>query len=433
MGMTMVEATLVEWLIPDGVDVVVGQPVMVVQTDKLDVDLEVEVEGTLRHAVPAGATVEAGAVVAWVLDQGEVVPPASERTSDRPSSATAAPTDHVAVAVPATQAASIKPGDPPRQAASPRARRLAREQAVEDGSRGPEVVAPPSVTFMAAVVADRLGLDLATIRGSGPGGQVTRRDVETAAAHAVRTAAISSGGAPLPDGEDTVIRPGPGDKVPRSGMRRVIGDRMHASLQDMAQLTLTMEVAADRMEDLRGQLRGLGAKVSFTDLVVKATALSLREHPGLNAVVRDDAIELLHEINVGVAVAVEGGLLVPVVRGADTLNLADLGLQLARLADACRSRKIAATDLDGATFTVSSLGMEGIDVFTPIVNPPNVAILGVGGIRDGVRWEAGRAVPSRTMALSLTVDHRAVDGVPAARFLATVRDHLETPIHLLLD
>ena len=220
-------------------------------------------------------------------------------------------------------------------------------------------------------------------------------------------------------------------------MRRVIAKRMHASLQSTAQLTMTREVEMDRAVALRKELvdwlQPLGEPVpSYTHLVVAAAAAALPAHPELNATLHDDHLELHERIDIGVAVAVEGGLMVPVVRAVPELALRRLAGETARLAEAARGGKLALTELEGATFSVTSLGMLGIDAFTPIVNPPNTAILGVGRLRRAVAWtDDDQPRPAWRLTLSLTIDHRAVDGAPGAEFLATVPAALEHPVRLL--
>lgn len=399
LGMTMKEGTVVEWVAPDGATVEPEQVLFVLSTDKLDVDIPAETAGTLRHGAPAGTTLPVGAVVGWVLVGGEAEPP----------SASSSPP----LAAPAR-----------RTVASPYARRLARERGVEltgvagSGPRGrivaadvPAIVAEPRVlaTPLARVVADHAGIDLRVVNGTGPGGRITKYDVTST---------------------------GASDVVPLTGMRKLIADRMHASLRDMAQLTLGMEVDMTDAAALRRQLvaewEADGVKVSYTDLVCRAVAKAIVSHPTLNASIEGDVIRRHPDVHLGIAVAVDDGLLVPVVRDAGTRSLSDLSAEAARLARACRDRTVGMDDVAGATFTVSALGSNGIDFFTPIVNPPNVAILGVGRVRDGVGWNVDVPVKRQVMTLSLTIDHRALDGAPAAAFLSTVRELLESPYRLLV-
>jgi pyruvate dehydrogenase E2 component (dihydrolipoamide acetyltransferase) len=317
-----------------------------------------------------------------------------------------------------------------RVVASPYARRLARDRGVPlarvtgtgPGGRvvAADVVQVPTrvATPVARAVAERLGVDLEGIPGTGPNGRIFKEDVEA------RTQ-----GAPQ-EASDV------GRSIPLRGMRKVIAERMHASLHEMAQLTLGAEVDMTAAVELRRHLLEAwvpeGVRVSLTDLVCRAAVKALASHPALNASVGSDSIQIHSDVHLGLAVAVPDGLLVPVIAGAERRSLAELSSETARLASACKDGGIGVAELDGATFTVTALGSSGIDFFTPVINPPNVAILGVGRVHDGVAWEGDRPVRRDVMTLSLTIDHRAVDGAPGAAFLATVRELLEQPYRLLV-
>jgi pyruvate dehydrogenase E2 component (dihydrolipoamide acetyltransferase) len=236
----------------------------------------------------------------------------------------------------------------------------------------------------------------------------------------VRPAAVSSGERPM------------------NSMRSAIAQRLHRSLQEMAQLTIGMDASVDRLLALRADMKAgsLGAVApTITDFVVRAAAIALVDHPALNAsVVGGDVVALHDRPHIGVAVALDDGLVVPVVRDADALTVRAIAAATRTLAAAARAGNLDPDDLSGATFCVTSLGSRGVDFFTPIVNPPNVAILGIGGVRDGVRFTGKRKQkPAHTsvLTLSLTFDHRAVDGAPAADFLATVREYLARPARLM--
>jgi pyruvate dehydrogenase E2 component (dihydrolipoamide acetyltransferase) len=474
MGMTMESGTLVAWLAPDGAEVAVGQPLFHMVTEKLDCEVESEGAGRLVHAVGPDTTLEPGGLVGWLLAPGEAAPAAAGSTPGKPGAA-AAPTPAVAAAA-AAAAGTGAGGDGVaaggRQFASPNARRVARELGVELSrvrgtgpagritsedvhafaaeqiqdpgsavaavpaaavSTAPQPAAAPARTLASPIarkMADRLGVDLAGVTGTGPGGRITRDDVESAV-RAPLPAAPAGSGAPAAAG------PRAGDRIRLIGMRGTIAKRMAESLQQMAQLTLGMEVRADRLVKLRSQLKEEWAGdtdrrvPSYTDFIIKACAIGLRRHPLLNATIDDGAIDLLGDVHVGLAVALDSGLVVPPIRHADELTLAEIAEASFSLATAARAGSLPLDELSGGTFSVTTLGSEGVDLFTPIINPPNVAILGVGRIRDGVRWKGDTPKRSQQLTLSLSFDHRAVDGVPAARFLATVRDLLERPSALL--
>jgi len=468
LGLTMQAGTIADWLVPDGTVVTPGTAVLLIATDKVETEWQVDEAGIIRHGGNVGDTYECGATVGWLLADGEE-PPAIRST---PSPAAAqAPGSPATAARPAHRASTstesfggvASRGEHGRLLASPNARRVAAElgipleeiagtgpagritsedveSAVERGvgvSIGDGAAAAGSDRFVplaARTAAERLGVDLATVRGSGPDGRVTRHDVYSAARSAGPDA--GHGRAPALSLGEPVAGPRPGDSVPLTGVRGVIAERMHESLRSSAQLTLSIDVDMGRAVALRDQLEEigpdeLGTVPGFTDFVIAAAARALRRHPMANASIVGDSIEVLRDVNVGMAVAVDAGLIVPVVRAADELSLLDLAVESQRLATAARDGKLGLADLEGGTFSVSALGMFGVDFFTPVINPPNAAILGVGRIRDDVAWDGDIPVKATSMTLSLTWDHRILDGAPAADFAGTIRRYLEEPVRLL--
>jgi pyruvate/2-oxoglutarate dehydrogenase complex dihydrolipoamide acyltransferase (E2) component len=423
LGLTMEYGLIEEWLVAPGTSVKPGDPLLRLATDKVDVEVEAEGSGLFHPAVPSGAELPPGALIGWLLEAGEALP----------SSAGTLP----AGTLPAGQAPAA------RLFASPNARRVARERGIDitrlagTGPAGriitPDVLdaaaaaeareaptapasRPRSVSPLVRRDAAAAGVDLAALAGTGPGGKILRSDVATAARPVPAPATEAT--------ESTVI--------PLTGMRGVIATRMHASLQEMAQLTLGTEATMDAAVALRAQLKDQWKTApTITDLIVRAAALSLRDHPRLNAEVHDHAIHLQPEINVGLAVALDDGLMVPVLKRADQLPLSRLGAETRRLAQAARTGKLGLQELEGGTFTVSTLGSLGIDFFTPVITPGQVAILGVGRLRDSVRWEADTPVKTQVLTLSITFDHRAVDGAPAAEYLRSVVAKLANPLTLL--
>jgi pyruvate/2-oxoglutarate dehydrogenase complex dihydrolipoamide acyltransferase (E2) component len=454
VGMNMTEGVVEEWYVPDGGTVEKGELIYRLETEKVNLDVDAEASGTVKHAVAEGVTMKPGDVVGHIYAAGEDIPdeaPAAEAAAET-ATAEAEPQAPRAVAAAAAGRAPAAPavGDGGRILSSPAARRLAGELDVDitalsgTGPGGRIVEADVAAAHeqadteaqdagrvarsspMARRLARELEVDLAQVRGTGPGGRVTKEDVEAAARP-------DTAAAPEPSRPAAAAR---GDRtVPVKGMRKTIAARMHESLQSMAQLTMDMDVVMDAAVRLRTELVSAweedGVRPSYTDLVIKAVARALEKHPQMNATFSDTEITLLGEISVGVAVALEDGLIVPVVRDANVLGLASLARESARLAAAARDGKLSPDDLQGGTFTVSPLGMFGVDAFTPIINAPQVGILGVNRIREDVAWDGDRPVKQQRMRLSLTWDHRALDGAPAARFLATVRDLLESPLRLL--
>ena len=467
LGLTMEAGTIICWHVPDGAVVTKGMAVLAIETDKVESDVEASASGRLHQIGAPGETFGCGARIGWFLAEGEE-PPAGPASGRPPAAAAAAAPSVPAASGPATGAATAARGDGGRILSSPNARRVAAElgvdlAAVAGSGPGGRIVsedvqsfaealpapAPGAGTPLTATVAARrlaglLGVDIAAVPRTGADPRVTRDDV---AAHVRQQLAGAgpapastppgrtperrrSGGRARPSGSGAALPPPsqtPMGVVPMRGMRRTIASRMHDSLHNMAQLTLTMDAAMDRIVADRRRRQVDGAAPSYTDYVIAAAAAALVEHPVVNSQITDDGVALLPEVNVGMAVALDDGLVVPVVRGADRRSITDISVETERLAAAARSRSLGLDDFQGATFTVTAMGMYGVDAFTPIINPPNTAILGVGRIRRDVHWDDDdRPVPRPTLTLSLTWDHRAFDGAPAAEFTRTVREVLES-------
>ncbi|MFE7839707.1 2-oxo acid dehydrogenase subunit E2 [Streptomyces sp. NPDC057474] len=465
IGLTMQEGTIDEWLVPTGAAVAEGDALLRLATDKVDVDVEAEAGGLFHPVVPAGATLPAGALIGWLLAEGEQPPdpggtpmPAGSGSSSGVAAVPALAGGAGMGALPALTGAGAAPeaggaaahsvnGTGDRMLSSPNARRVAAAAdvdltAVRGTGPGGRIVSedveehlaafpgdlatpvPPGGTPFSPLVrklAKERGIDLSGVNGTGPGGRIRRSDLDAVA--------------PAPVRRNTAPRPG--DVLPLTGMRGTIARRMHASLQEMAQLTHGYEVRMDAVVSLRDRLKEEWADSelpvpSLNDFLLKAAALALREHPLLNATVREDGVHLLAGIHLGFAVAVPGGLMVPVIEDAVTLPLPEIARRSRALAQAAREGRISPAQLEGATFTVTSLGGYGVDFFTPVINPGNVAILGVGRLRDGVEWVDDRPLRTRVLTLSLTFDHRAVDGAPAAEYLRTVGELLSKPLRLLV-
>jgi len=440
LGLTMESGLIEEWLVSAGTLVKPGEPLMRLATDKVEVDVEAEAEGLFHPAVAQGSELPPGALVGWLLAEGEAVPVTSAAAPTAPREAP----QTVETVVAAEPGALTPPTQIGRQFVSPNARRVARERGVDvtqlrgTGPGGRVITADvfeaPEQAAVAAAAAEAqrpsvvsplvrrdavaAGVDLGSVP-AGPGGKIRRADV---------TAAAARQGAPEPGL--------PAQVIPLTGMRGVIASRMHASLQEMAQLTLGTDATMDAAVDLRARLKeqwsAAGIAVpTITDLIVRAAALALVGHPRLNASVQEQSILVQSDINIGIAVALDEGLIVPVVKNADWLPLSGIAAETKRLAAGARSGKLALPDLEGGTFTVSTLGSYGIDFFTPVITPGQVAILGVGRLRDSVRWDGATPVRTQVLTLSLTFDHRAVDGAPAADYLRAVVNQLQNPLSLL--
>lgn len=466
-GMTMSEGMVEEWCIPDGGKVKTGQLLYRMETEKINLDVEAEANGVVKHLVGTGVSCKPGQVIGYIYGANETIPDdiggggGTEAAAEAEPQAAAESEAQASEAAPAAAAPAPAEGEGGRLLSSPAARRLAGElgvdittitgngpggriveadvQAAADAgpSAAPAAAERPtaqpaagqesgSASPLARRIAGELGVDLSRVQGSGPNGRITRADVEAAA----KAPSVAPSGASAPAG------PQPGDRVPVKGIRKTTATRMFDSLQTTAQLTMDMEVEMDEAVKLRELLlaewKDEGIRPSYTDMVILAVAKALRRHPMVNSEFGDSEIMLHEDVHVGMAVAVEAGLLVPVIRHADSRGIKGLAMESKRLAEAARDNKLGLDDFAGGTFTVSALGMFGVDSFTPILNAPQVGILGVNRIFDGVGWDGDRPVKRKRMRLSLTWDHRVVDGAPAAQFLGTIRDLLEAPYRLLI-
>ncbi|MGD0703775.1 MAG: dihydrolipoamide acetyltransferase family protein [Trebonia sp.] len=443
LGLTMETGLIEEWLVPAGTPVKPGDLLLRLATDKVDVEVEAEGTGLFHPVVASGVELPPGALIGWLLEAGEEVPSGAAVLEAPPPPHVQAETKIPVVGEPG---AITRTG---RLFASPNARRVAGQRGVDiaqlngtgPGGRiitadvleaapapGAPAPAPQVVSPLVRRDAAAAGVDLGTVVATGPGGKVLRSDILTAAARQLR----ADGAGPDTAVAETAVA----EIIPLTGMRGVIASRMHASLQEMAQLTLGTEAAMDAAVALRAQLKEQWSQAgiavpTITDLVIRAAALALREHPRLNASVHDNAIHVQPEINVGIAVALDEGLMVPVVKRADQLPLSAIAAESRRFGQGARSGRLALPDLEGGTFTVSTLGTYGIDFFTPVITPGQVAILGVGRLRDSVRWEGATPVRTQVLTLSITFDHRAVDGAPAAAYLRSVVSRLANPLSLL--
>lgn len=428
LGLTMTDATISEWLKQDGDYVRQGDVLFVFESEKAMLEFEAPASGTLRILVQAGETVPVMTPVAF-LGTGEP-------TEAHPVRAAVPPSQPV-TAVP-LQGTADAPQDG-RVKASPKARITARREGLSlenltgTGPRGMIVTADleqarrassPRATVQASPLAQRmaadLGVDLASVNGTGPDGRITRADV----AEAVRTAMTGQAQAPAPDGPDL---------SGLEGLRGVIAQRLSQGWHGRPQVTLTTDADATNLVAARQQaMDELGEKIAYDALLVMLVARALREHPAMNSQLTPDGIIHQPQINIGVAVDTERGLMVPVIREADRLTLAALNRSVRDSAHRAVEGTSQPDELAGGTFTLTNLGMFGIDAFTPIINPPECCILGVGRIVSRPVGMDGQIVLRDMMALSLSFDHRLVDGAPAARFLQRVKTLIERPFTLAL-
>lgn len=415
---TMQEGTIARWLKQPGQRFAPGEALAEIETDKATMPLEAYEPGVLeRILVPEGQTVPIGRPIALYRAEGEA--PGMDGARAEEAAAAPAPAPPGA-ARPAAGARPAPPSPPP-------------------GAEGPVKASP-----MARALARERRLDLRTVRGSGPGGRVIRADVE--AALAVRPAVEAGPSPPEAPVEARAIPVPPrppaaaeteAEEVPLSSIRRVLARRMSESFQTAPHIFLTMVVDAERLVALRAELkRSLEAAgeppVTLNDLLIRACALSLRANPDLNVSFAGDKLLRFRRIHIAFAVALENGLVAPVVRDADQKSARQIAAEARQLIEKARAGKLAPAEVSGSTFTLSNLGMYGIDHFTAILNPPEAAILAVGAAAPEPVVRDGQVVVRHTLKLTLSCDHRAVDGAAGARFLQHLKGLLEDPLRIVV-
>ena len=411
---TMEEGRLVKWNKHEGDPVKSGDTLAEVETDKAVMELVARADGQLlKVMVPEGTTVPVGNIVAWIGKPGEKVDgdgaaapaPKGERSAVSGARETPAkPTPSAApTPAPAPQpVAAVAPADAMRVKASPLARRIAKDA----------------------------GVDLKLVQGSGPGGRVIKRDVEGAPAATVAAQAV-------PRTADRAPRTGvPYEDVPLTQIRKTIAKRLAASIGPIPHFFLTTEIdmerAAEAREALNKQLGEEGGKISFNDIIIKAVALALVQHRACNAWFQEDHIRYWNEVHIGMAVAIEDGLITPVIRNADMKSLREIGAESRELAGRARNRRLKPEEYTGATFSVSNLGMFDIDQFTAVINPPEAGIVAIGSIVAKAVPDGDRVVVRRRLRLTMSCDHRVIDGATGAVFLKTLKQMLENPLAMLL-
>jgi pyruvate dehydrogenase E2 component (dihydrolipoamide acetyltransferase) len=405
---TMEEGRLVEWKKGEGEAVAVGDVLAEVETDKAVMELVARAGGTLlKQVVPAGATVPVSQLVALIGEPGEQV---------------AAEGNGRDGGVKGKQTATAEPqAAPPAPPPAPPASR-ASEPPAPAAQSGQRVKASP----LARRIAAERGIDLGSLLGSGPEGRVVLRDLESAG-----PIATTATGAPRP-----VVRTADGPPytdTPLTQIRKTIAKRLTQSLGPVPTFYLTTEVDMERAWDGREALKALGdgPKVSFNDIIIKAVAAALRQHPSCNAWWQDDHIRYWNEVHVSMAVAVEEGLITPVIRHTDLKTLREIAAESQDLAGRARERRLKPEEYTGGTFSVSNLGMLDIVEFTAIINPPEAGILAVGRIAQTPVAHEGQVALRRRMRLTMSCDHRVIDGATGARFLQTLKAMLENPLAIV--
>jgi len=391
LGLTMESGTISNWLVAEGDEVKKGQALLEIATDKVTMEVEAQADGILRKIiVPAGVDTPVSQTIGVIAAADEDV------SAYEASAAPAAP------AAPATTTVPLPVPGAPSTATPP---------AVSGNGRRPHRASPK-----ARKIALERGLDLATIQGSGPGGRIVSKDILAAPAPALAPATALA---------PAVAAQG---QVDLSRAEQVAAERLTASYQQIPHIHISMEISAVWLQQFREGYKLEGKKISFNDLIVKATARVLAEFPRVNSFDTGSGFSYAPEINVGIAVAAASGLVVPVIHGADTRSVEEIAMEGARLVDAARHGRLSPDDMMGGTFTISNLGMFGVSRFTAIINPPQVAILAVGAIENRVVAAGSDSFAVRPqLTLNLAADHRVVDGALAARFLGRLKEVLETP------
>jgi pyruvate dehydrogenase E2 component (dihydrolipoamide acetyltransferase) len=437
---TMEEGTIVKWNKKEGDAVKQGDVLAEIETDKANMEMEALGSGVLRKIlVPAGGKAPVGALIGVIADAQEDIskvlasapaPAAAPAAADKPAP-TAAPSPAPSPAPAPAPEAQAPPPTPaaPRPASPPPSPRPQPVAAADANGQEGRVKASPLARTMAA----QRNIPLETIQGSGPGGRIIKRDIESWGGTA-QAAAPAGRPAPAP-GPTRAPAPSvqPGEVIPLSNMRKTIARRLTESKVQAPHFYVTVEIAMDRAVELREQLlQAEEVKVSYNDLVVKACARALSRFPLVNASWGEDKIVTHADVNVGVAVAMPEGLIVPVVRNADRKPVLEISREVKELAGRARDKKLKPEEFTGGTFTVSNLGMFSVTEFTAVINPPESAILAVGSVREVAVAEQGQVRAGHRMNVTMSSDHRVIDGALAAQFLAEVKRLLESPLSLFL-
>ena len=444
---SMEQGTILTWLATDGEDIVEGQELVEIETDKATMTYVAEAAGVLAIAVAEGTTVPVGEPIARLEPAGAraAAAAAPENEAGAAAGGAEAGDDKAEALVPAGEPISVGSGEPPPGSTGSATARDNGHSADAGGAPAMRVPATP----MARRIADAHGIDLASLTGSGPRGRVVRADVMAAAGLSQQPPPSSV--APWPARGPSAPTPAPaapagngaaghgtGERVRLSRLQQLVARRMADAKATIPHFQVQTEVEMTAAMAFRAELKALASSQgvpapSLNDLIVKAAALCLRRHPRANGSYADDGFELHERVNVGIAVAAGDALVVPVVHDADVRTLGQIAAESRRLAEAVRDGIITPPELSGATFTVSNLGMYGMTAITPVVNPPQAAILGVGAIRDVLaRGDDGTIVDRKLLTLTLSCDHRILYGADASQFLAAIRAVLEAPSGLAL-
>jgi pyruvate dehydrogenase E2 component (dihydrolipoamide acetyltransferase) len=409
MSDTMTEGVIVAWLKKVGDPVAPGDILAEVETDKATMELENYVKGSLLHiGIPEGSAVPVDAVIAVVGKEGEDISALLAGSS--------APVEDKKENPGNGEAAAGKEDKKEEKAAVPSGAKNGEEASIQDA----RIKASP----LAKRIAEEKGIDISAVQGSGENGRIIKKDIENFRSASSSSAALSGTYA---SGKESF------EEISVSQMRKTIARRLAESKFSAPHFYLTMEIEMDKAIAARKSMNDFAAaKISMNDLIVKACSLALRRHPKINSSWLGDKIRVNHHIHIGVAMAVEEGLLVPVVKFADHKSLSEISGEVKQFSEKAKSKKLQPADWEGNTFTVSNLGMFGIEEFTAIINPPDACILAVGGVKETVLVKNGEMKPGNVMKVTLSCDHRVVDGVAGSQFLLTLKELLEDPMKMLV-
>ncbi len=425
----MEEGQLARWLKKEGDKVAMGEPLAEIDTDKATMEMQALSTGVLRKIlIGEGESAPLGQPIAIIGEPDEDISELLKTAGTaKPAEAEAAPekmpeSDAVpAVEVSGKEAESKDPGGDGHRA--------------EPSANGGRLLISPIAARMAA----EAGLDLKSLRGSGPSGRIVKSDIEAAVTSKKAAAPAAKTGLrpmtlPRPAEKGAVYGPSAYRDEPMSEMRRTIARRLVTSLGPIPHFFLTAEVDMERAADMRRSINELypDVKLSINDIIIKVVAVSLIQHPAVNASFQDKTIRYYEHADIGVAVATENGLITPVVRAAEMKSLTEIAGEVRELADRARARKLKPEEYTGATFSISNLGMFGVDEFTAVINPPEGAILAVGAMAQKPVVRDGEIAIRQTMRVTMSCDHRAIDGAVGAKFLQTFKQIMENPLYLFV-
>jgi pyruvate dehydrogenase E2 component (dihydrolipoamide acetyltransferase) len=428
---TMEEGQLSRWLKKEGDKVSMGEPLAEIDTDKATMEMQALANGVLRKIlINEGESAPLGQPIAIIGEPDEDISALLKTAGEKaPASAKTAEPQ----APPADEPKEPEPAkEKPAAKVTPSAETEPPTQPSRDDGR--QLISP-----IAARMAAEAGVDLKSLQGSGPGGRIVKRDIEAAMKPKPESASAAPGlrpmGALRPDGKGTVYGPSGYRDEPLSEMRRTIARRLVTSLGPVPHFFLTSEIDMERAADMRVAINELypDLKLSVNDIVVKVAAAALIQHPQVNASFQDKTVRFYEHADIGVAVATDNGLITPVVRSADAKSLLEITSEIRELAGRARARKLKPEEYTGATFSISNLGMFGIDEFTAVINPPEGAILAVGAMQPRAVARDNEVVIKQTMRVTMSCDHRVVDGAVGAQFLRTFKQIMENPLYLFLS